>query len=100
MKMILFQKFYFNQNQESVAIKTKQKSENQWKFVVKKSIKFLKRKVKYQNNYLLKGEKLEDEKQFFRYYFQKTADELEIPIERFFLPNSKLRKIQKQENEI
>lgn len=70
----------------------KPKSENIWKFVVKKSIKFLKRRVKFDNKMLIKGEKLEDEKQFFDFYFSKTAQSLHIPIESFYLPNSILRK--------
>lgn len=97
---ILNKKFIFNETELAIAVKTKPKSENKWKFVIKKSIKYLKKKVKYNSDLMIKGEKIEDEKLFFNYYFERTALDLEIPIERFYLPNSKLRKIQKQSNEI
>jgi len=66
---ILNKKFFFNQYQNAVSLKTKPKSENKWKFVIKKSIKFLKKKVKYGSDLMIKGEKLEDEKLFFNFYF-------------------------------
>lgn len=47
----------------------------------------------------MKGEKIEDEKEFFNFYFKDTAESLHLPIECFYLPNSKLRKIQCPERE-
>lgn len=69
MIFILNKKFFFNQFQNAVSLKTKPKSENKWKFVIKKSIKYLKKKVKYGSELMIKGEKLEDEKLFFNFYF-------------------------------
>lgn len=77
----------------------KPKSENRWKFVVKKCIKFMKRRVKYNSLFLMRGEKLEDEKEFFNFYFRDTAESLHIPIESFYLPNSKLRNVQSPEKQ-
>ena len=72
---------------------TKAKSENKWKFIMKKAIKYLKQKLKKLGKITFKGIKIEDEKIFFHYYFRKICQEEFIPIERFYLPNSKLKKL-------
>ena len=69
-KNILFKKFVVSNDWEIKELTVKQKSENKWKFVIKRAMKFLFKRFK--KNFLkgAKGEKLQDEKQFYSYYFQ------------------------------
>lgn len=93
LRHVLERKFQFNYCGKAIGLITKPKSENKWKFVIKKAVKFMKKKSISSKYVVLKGEKLQDERKFFDFYFESASHELNIPIFKFYLPNSKLRKM-------
>jgi hypothetical protein len=70
---------------------TKRSEENQ-KFVFKRCLKALKKKLR--KNYNIKKKKRDFERFFFDFYFKESSERHKIPIEKFFPPKDSKRKRQ------
>lgn len=90
---ILRKKFIFGANFENFElIKPRRRNEEQFKFVIKKGFKRLFKIFKKQHNGFIKGDKLLDEFEFYRFYFWETANYNRQMFEGFLLPGSKIQK--------
>jgi hypothetical protein len=90
---ILKKKFLFNPGFQDFALKkARRRNEEQCKFVIKKGFKRLFKEFKKSKNGFVRGNKLLDELEFYRFYFGKQVNEVSDPLESFFLPGSKIQK--------
>jgi hypothetical protein len=93
MKEILKKKFFFEDNfQIFVLKKIKRRSEETFKFVIKKAFRHMFKSFKLNYNGIVTGIKLRCEFEFYRFYFGKHAERIGEPLEEFFLPGSKIQK--------
>ena len=72
--------------------KSRRRSEEECKFVVKKGMKSLFKAFKRRHQGFILGSKSLDEAEFYRHYFAEQALLSEQPIDLFFLPGSKAQK--------
>jgi hypothetical protein len=89
---ILKKKFLFDPGFQNFALKkARRRNEEQSKFVIKKGFKRLFKEFKKSRNGFVRGSKLLDELEFYRFYFTNQTTEAD-PLEGFFLPGSKIQK--------
>ena len=90
---ILKKKFTFGSNFKNFElIKARRRNEEQFKFVVKKGFKRLFKNFKKMKRGFIKGDKLLDELEFYRFYFLETCNSDRTQFEGFLLPGSKIQK--------
>lgn len=90
---VLRRKFVLGPNFEGLElIKARRRNEERFKFVVKKGIKRLFKNFKKAHNGFIKGDKLQDELEFYRHYFWEAAGIDRGRFHAFLLPGSKIQK--------
>lgn len=89
---LLKKKFILDPSLEIKGIRKRRRNEEKFKYVVKRGFKYLFKKFKARNNFFILGTKKLDEIQFYKYYFEETSTKLNLPIDLFYLPGSKLQK--------
>lgn len=89
---LLKKKFHLNSNLEIKGIRKQRRNEEKFKYVVKRGFKYLFKKFKALNHFFILGTKKLDEIQFYKYYFEEISIKLNLPIDLFYLPGSKLQK--------
>ena len=94
---VLKKKFVFEPGFQNLALKkARRRTEEQFKFVIKKGFKRLFKEFKKMRNGFVRGNKLLDEFEFYRFYFGGCVDEANESLETFFLPGSKIQKEMKR----
>lgn len=76
----------------------KKRNEEYIKFVIKRGFRSLFKKFKQNNNQYISGNKIEDQEQFYAYYFKTESEEKKILLDEYYLPGSQIYKIKKKTN--
>ena len=93
LKDSLKKKFFFDGSFQTFALrKMRRRTEEHFKFVTKLGFKFMFKNFKKLHNNFIRGQKLLDQLEFYRFYFGKCASETDEPLEKFFLPGSKIQR--------
>ena len=93
LKDALKKKFYFDNELQTFSLrKVRRRTEEHFKFVTKLGFKFMFKNFKRLHNNFIRGNKLLDQLEFYRFYFGKFASDKNERLEEFFLPSSKIQR--------
>lgn len=92
-RQILKGKMELSENLTVQKIRKPRRAEEEYKFIVKKALKFLFRQFKRRNSDFIRGQKVLDELELYNYYFKDVLD-----VEEALMPGCKLQKASMRSN--
>jgi hypothetical protein len=93
LKEALKKKFYYDSYFQTFSLrKVRRRTEEHFKLVTKLGFKFMFKNFKKLHNNFIRGNKLLDQLEFYKFYFGKHASDAGERLESFFLPSSKIQR--------